>query len=102
MTHEELIPIPRENSEALRDLDPLWESIKVKIDILEERALLSPEFNSAKNEMENEKNILFDNIDKLLNSWNTELTSQGSEEQIIHTNSPSCRYSSILFGVVCH
>jgi len=83
MTHEELIAIPRENSEALRDLDPLWESIKVKIEILQERALLSPEFNSAKNEMDNEKNILFDNIDKLLNSWNTELTSQGSEEQIV-------------------
>jgi len=83
MTHEELIAIPRENSEALRDLDPLWESIKVKIEILQERALLSPEFNSAKNEMDNEKNILFDNIDKLLNSWNVELTSQGSEEQIV-------------------
>lgn len=83
MTHEELIAIPRENSEALRDLDPLWESIKVKIEILQERALLSPEFNSAKNEMDNEKNILFDNIDKLLNSWNAELTSQGSEEQIV-------------------
>ena len=82
-THEELIPIPRENSETLRELDPLWESIKVKIEILQERALLSPEFNSAKNEMNDEKNILFDNIDKLLNSWNTELTSQGSEEQII-------------------
>lgn len=83
MTHEELIPIPRGNSEAIRDLDPLWESIKVKIEILQERALLSPEFNSAKNEMNDEKNILFDNIDKLLNSWNTELTSQGSEEEII-------------------
>jgi signal transduction histidine kinase len=83
MTHEELIAIPRENSDELRNLDPLWESIRVKIEILQERALLSPEFNSAKNEMSNEKNILFDNIDKLLNSWNTELTSQGSEEQIV-------------------
>ena len=83
MTHEQLIPISRENSEALRDLDPLWESIKVKIEILQERALLSPEFNSAKDEMNGEKDILFENIDELLNSWNTELTSQGSEEQII-------------------
>ena len=33
--------------------------------------------------MNDEKNILFDNIDELLNAWNTELTSQGSEEQII-------------------
>ncbi|QLH02634.1 two-component sensor histidine kinase [Nitrosopumilus cobalaminigenes] len=83
MTHEELISIPRENSEALRTLDPLWESIKIKIEILEDRALLSPEFNLAKNEMNDEKNNLFNNIDGLLNSWNDELTSQGSEEQII-------------------
>lgn len=83
MTHEELIPIPRENSEALRDLDPLWEAIKVKIEILQERALLSPEFNLAKNEMVVEKNILFEKIDMLLNSWNEELRSQGSEGQII-------------------
>jgi len=83
LTHEELIPISRENSEALRNLDPLWESIKVKIEILQERALLSPEFNLAKNEMNNEKDILFENVDKLLNSWNAELTSQGSEEQTV-------------------
>jgi len=83
MAHGELISIPRENSETLRTLDPLWESIKIKIEILEDRALLSPEFNLAKNEMNDEKNILFDNIDELLNSWNKELTSQGSEGQII-------------------
>ncbi|MGY5148128.1 MAG: HAMP domain-containing sensor histidine kinase [Candidatus Nitrosopumilus sp. bin_7KS] len=83
MTHEELIPIPRENSEALRDLDPLWEAIKVKIEILQEKALLSPEFNLAKNKMIGEKNILFEKIDMFLNSWNDELSSQGSERQII-------------------
>ena len=55
--HEELIPVPRENSNALRQLDPLWESMQVKISILEERALLSPEFNIAKKEMNNPKRI---------------------------------------------
>ncbi|TAK15382.1 MAG: two-component sensor histidine kinase, partial [Nitrosarchaeum sp.] len=49
--HEELIQIPRENSNELRKLDPLWEALQPKIGILEERALLSPNFNSAKNEM---------------------------------------------------
>jgi len=83
MNHEELIAIPRENSQSLRTLDPLWESIQVKIEILEDRALLSPEFNSAKNEMNEEKRILFNNVDNLLTSWNEELATQGSEEQII-------------------
>ena len=83
MTHEELIPIPRENSQSLRTLEPLWEAVKVKIEIIEERALLSPEFNSAKNKMNEEKINLFDDIDNLLISWNNVLSDQGSEEQII-------------------
>jgi len=82
-THESLESIPRENSELLRKLDPLWESVQIKIKILEERALLSPEFNSAKNQMSYEKLILFENIDDLLESWNTEITSQNSSGQII-------------------
>lgn len=81
--HEDLIPIPRENSNELRKLDPLWESLQPKIGILEERALLSPNFNSAKNEMNTEKLILFSDIDNLLNSWNNVLSSQGNQEQQI-------------------
>ena len=83
MTHEELIPLPRENSQSLRVLDPLWEAVKVKIEIIEERALLSPEFNSAKNKMNEDKVTLFEEIDQLLISWNNVLSDQGSEEQII-------------------
>ena len=81
--NEELIEIPRENSDALRKLDPLWESLQPKISILEERALLSPSFNLAKNEMNVEKETLFVDIDNLLNSWNRELAKQGSQEQTI-------------------
>ena len=81
--HEELIPVPRENSNALRQLDPLWESIQVRISILEERALLSPEFNVAKNEMNVQKELLYNDIDKLLQNWNLIITAQGSEEETI-------------------
>lgn len=82
-THEELIPIPRENSNSLRQLDPLWEAMLPRISILEERALLSPEFNSAKNEMNSQKDVLYEDIDKLLLDWNTIITNQGSEEQSV-------------------
>ncbi|NNM02247.1 MAG: HAMP domain-containing histidine kinase, partial [Nitrosopumilus sp.] len=82
-THEEIEPIPRENSESLRKIDPLWEAIQLRINILEERALLSPEFNLAKNKMNEQKFILFDDIDQLINSWNNEITKEGSEGQII-------------------
>jgi signal transduction histidine kinase len=81
--HEELIQIPRENSSELRKLDPLWEALQPKIGILEERALLSPNFNSAKNEMNSEKLILFSEIDNLLNSWNAQMAKEGNQEQSI-------------------
>lgn len=81
--HEELIPVPRENSNALRQLDPLWESMQVRISILEERALLSPEFNIAKKEMNAQKELLYTDIDKLLEKWNLIITAQGSEEETI-------------------
>jgi len=81
--HEELIPIPRENSKSLRQIDPLWESMRTKITILEERALLSPEFNSAKEEMSISKEILYEDIDIILQEWSAIITNQGSEGQII-------------------
>ena len=81
--HEELIQIPRENSNELRKLDPLWEALQPKIGILEERALLSPNFNSAKNEMNTEKLVLFSDIDNLLNSWNAQMAKEGNQEQLI-------------------
>ncbi len=81
--HGELIPVPRENSNALRQLDPLWESMQVRISILEERTLLSPEFNVAKKEMNAQKELLYNDIDKLLQNWNLIITAQGSEEETI-------------------
>ena len=81
--HEDLIPIPRENSNELRKLDPLWESLQPKISILEERALLSPNFNSAKIEMNAEKLILFSEIDNLLDSWNNQIVKEEQQQQSI-------------------
>jgi len=81
--HENLEPIPRENSESLRKLDPLWDSSKIKIRTIEERGILSLEYNSAKNEMNEQKDILFINIDSLIESWNNEIGVQGSEGQIV-------------------
>ncbi len=81
--HEVLIQIPRENSNELRKLDPLWEALQPKINILEERALLSPNFDSAKKEMKDKKTELFSEIENLLNSWNAQITHKGNQEQLI-------------------
>ncbi|MFB5605349.1 MAG: ATP-binding protein, partial [Nitrosarchaeum sp.] len=80
---EKLIQIPRENSKELKKLDALWESLQPKILILEERALLSPEFNIAKNEMNVKKISLFSDIDVVINAWNEELTKQDKQEQLV-------------------
>ena len=81
--HEELIQIPRENSKSLQEIDPLWESMQSKIIILEERTLLSPEFNSAKNKMNSDKEILYQDIDKVLKKWSDITSDKNSDEQII-------------------
>ena len=81
--HEELIPLPREKSNSLRQLDPLWESMQTKISILEERALLSPEFNSAKEEMISNKELFYTDIDIVLQSWNDEILEHKSDELIV-------------------
>jgi signal transduction histidine kinase len=81
--HEELIPLPREKSNSLRQLDPLWESMQTKISILEERALLSPEFNSAKEEMISNKELFYTDIDIVLQSWNDEIIEHKSDELVI-------------------
>ena len=83
MTHDMLEPIPRENSEALRQLDPLWESVSIRIDTLEERGILSQEYTSSKSELNIQKNILFQHVDNLIDDWNLEIISQGSEQQLI-------------------
>ncbi|NQV39558.1 MAG: HAMP domain-containing histidine kinase [Nitrosopumilus sp.] len=81
--HETLIQIPRENSNTLQTIDPLWESMQSKIIILEERTLLSPEFNSAKNQMNSNKQILYENIDEILEKWSKITLDHNSDEQTI-------------------
>ncbi len=81
--HETLIQIPRENSKALQTMDPLWESMQSKITILEERTLLSPEFNSAKNQMNSKKQTLYESIDEILEKWSKITLERSSNEQTI-------------------
>lgn len=81
---EELQEIPRENSNALRQLEPLWEAVQLRVKTLEENSLLSPEFQTARQDLDTKKTVLTNNIDVLLDSWNDELNqSQGQEQSII-------------------
>ena len=81
-TNETLDKIPRENSEALRKLDPLWEAIQPKIKIIEERALLSTGFIQIRNEMNAEKISLYSDIDNLLYLLNQEIIKENTQGQV--------------------
>jgi signal transduction histidine kinase len=76
---EDLISIPRENSNALRELDPLWEAVQLRVAILEKNPLLSNEFGTAFSKLKEERLVLIGALDNLLDSWNQELQSRSSQ-----------------------
>ncbi len=80
---EFVIELPRENSESLRRLDPLWESVQLRVVTLEERSILSPEFEMARNNLQKERNILLTSIDNMLDSWNEQLNEGRVQQQNI-------------------
>jgi signal transduction histidine kinase len=80
---EDLELIPRENSNALRHLDPLWEAVQLRIKILEENSLHTEEFDVAFDSFKTEKIILTSSLDTLIDSWNQELLANSSQQGII-------------------
>jgi signal transduction histidine kinase len=80
---ENLMPIPRENSNALRELDPLWEAVQLRVAILEKNPLLSNEFGTAFSKLKEERLVLIGALDSLLDSWNQELQSRSSQRGTI-------------------
>jgi len=82
-TSQTLIEIPRENSQSLRELEPLWQAIQLRIKILEDQTMLSPEFQMAKNNLGVSKSIVLSEIDDLLDAWNAELNKQDDAEQTV-------------------
>ena len=80
---EKLEPIPRENSSALRELDPLWEAIEIKLRIIESNSLLSKEFGTALNQLNNERNTLLSLIDEFVDSWRTMLDKKENDRALV-------------------
>lgn len=80
---ENLIPIPRENSNALRQLDPLWEAVELRVSILEKNSLRTKEFDSAYNAFKKQRIELTSSLDNLLDSWNQQLQESSSQRGTI-------------------
>ncbi|MGI0011699.1 MAG: histidine kinase dimerization/phospho-acceptor domain-containing protein, partial [Nitrosopumilaceae archaeon] len=80
---EQLAPLPRENTNALRKLDPLWESIRVRILVIEPNSVLSKTFGRALDELETERKTILDEIDDFVVAWTTIVDKKSSDRGLI-------------------
>lgn len=80
---EQLAQIPRENSDTLRKLDPLWESVKARIMIIEPNSVLSKEFGNALDKLEVERETMLDLIDDFVTNWTVIVDKKSSDRGII-------------------
>lgn len=80
---ENLKPIPRENSVTLRNLDPLWEAIQLKLRTIESNSLISTKFGTAMGELRDEREIMLSLIDKLVDDWQAVVDKKESGKSLI-------------------
>ncbi len=70
ITPETLQVIPRENSASLRALDPLWESVELKIKFIESTPLLSAEFGKSLQGLETQRDVMLSTTGLFVDGWN--------------------------------
>ncbi|MBI5146308.1 MAG: HAMP domain-containing protein [Thaumarchaeota archaeon] len=80
---EEIIPIPRENSKALDQIDLLWEAVSLRVKTLEKKSLFSDEFSKSFASLNMQRKSLLDSIDSMLDMWNQSRLSERNEGQLV-------------------
>ena len=80
---ETLQQIPRENSDSIRQLDPLWESVQVKLVFIESNPVLSREFGASLASLNDHRNILLDTASMFTDEWNKLLDSKLRERVVV-------------------
>ena len=83
ITPETLQEIPRQNSDSLRQIDPLWESVKAKLIYIESNTLLSKDFGSALAELNSQRNVLLGTTTDFVDKWNGMIDSQLHDKVLI-------------------
>lgn len=76
ITPETLQEIPRQNSDSLRQIDPLWESVKAKLIYIESNTLLSKDFGAALAKLDSQRNVLLSATTDFVDQWNGIIDSQ--------------------------
>lgn len=80
---ENLQQIPRENSESLRNLDPLWEAEQAKIVYVENNTLISKEFGLALKNLNSQRGVLLGDTSQFVDDWNKFIDSELKQNVII-------------------
>jgi hypothetical protein len=80
---ETLQAIPRENSDSLRQLDPLWESVRAKLIYIESNTLLSKDFGSSLAQLNSQRNVLLNSTSDFVNQWNGIIDSELHDKVLI-------------------
>lgn len=83
ITPETLQEIPRQNSDSLRQIDPLWESVKAKLIYIESNTLLSKNFGAALTALNSQRNTLLSATTDFVDQWNGMIDSQLHEKVLI-------------------
>ncbi|MGI0017378.1 MAG: ATP-binding protein [Nitrosotalea sp.] len=83
ITPETLQEIPRQNSDSLRQIDPLWESVKAKLVYIESNTLLSKDFGTALFQLNTQRNVLLSVTTDFVDQWNGMIDSQLHDKVLI-------------------
>ena len=70
ITTETLSEIPRQNSDSIRQIDPIWESVNAKLVYIESNTLLSKDFGSALSKLNSQRSILLNVTSDFVSQWN--------------------------------
>jgi len=83
ITPETLPAIPRENSDSIRQLDPLWESVNLRLVYIESNTLLSKDFGTALSQLNSQRNVLLNATSSFVDQWNGMVDSQLHDKVVI-------------------
>lgn len=83
ITPETLQEIPRQNSDSLRQIDPLWESVKAKLVYIESNTLLSKDFGTALLQLNTQRNVLLSATTDFVDQWNGMIDSQLHDKVLV-------------------
>ena len=79
---ETLKEIPRANSDSLRSIDPLWESVNAKLIFIESNTLLSKDFGEQLSKLNSQRVTLLNETSIFVNEWNGMIDS-GLHQKVI-------------------